>query len=92
MQLGIGFGLFREGGSRGGSGNGSNGVSVIRATQIKMVVEVVPMEAFPITKAAYMKVALRTEAILRHQVTQMNIVLEVVTMKAVLIDSMIRTA
>ncbi|PKY39884.1 hypothetical protein RhiirA4_529213 [Rhizophagus irregularis] len=27
LQLGIGFGLFREGGSRGGSGNGSNGDS-----------------------------------------------------------------
>ncbi|CAB4387269.1 unnamed protein product [Rhizophagus irregularis] len=27
LQLGIGFGLFREGGSRGNSGNGSNGDS-----------------------------------------------------------------
>ncbi|PKC16697.1 hypothetical protein RhiirA5_394193 [Rhizophagus irregularis] len=88
LQLGIGFGLFREGGSRGGSGNGSNGDSSgDKSDSNKKVVKVVPMEAFPITKAAYMKVALRTEAILRHQVTQMNIVLEVVTMKAVLIDS-----
>ncbi|CAB4478334.1 unnamed protein product [Rhizophagus irregularis] len=82
------LGIPVEGSSRGGSGNGSNGDSSgDKSDSNKKVVKVVPMEAFPITKAAYMKVALRTEAILRHQVTQMNIVLEVVTMKAVLIDS-----